>query len=181
MAKPGFAIWLTGLPASGKSSLAQEIQRLLDKGGIRTIILDSDDLRQILTAEPTYEPGERDWFYSVIVYLAAWLTEAGINVLIAATANRHAYRDQARERIARFAEVFVDCPLPICRDRDPKGIYALADQGQASNVPGIDAPYELPLNPEAAVNTGRLSPAAAARSVLEQLGEFVNGHSPLRG
>lgn len=168
--QPGFAIWLTGLPAAGKSSLARAMHQQLRAQGIQTVIVDSDALRQILTPDPNYSEAERDWFYQVLADLAAWLVAAGLNVLLAATAHRQAYRARARAEIDRFAEVYVHCDLALCRERDPKGIYALADAGQAASVPGVGVAYEPPLQPEATVDTGILRPEPAAAAVLAQLG-----------
>jgi adenylylsulfate kinase len=167
--KPGFAVWLTGPPASGKSTLALELQRLLAGRGLHAVVLDSDDLRRMLTPRPTYTDAERDWFYAVVAGLAAWLTGSGVNVLIAATGHKRAYRQRAREQIQRLAEVYVQCAPDICRQRDPKGLYAFAQAGRAPRVPGLGVDYEAPLNPVAVVDTGRLSPAAAAAAVLAEL------------
>ena len=166
---PGFVIWFTGLPASGKTTLARSTQKLLAEGGVHAVLVDSDDWRPILTPRPEYTEAERDWFYSVIAYLAVWLANNGMNVMVAATANRHLYRDQARQQIERFAEVYVDCPLAVCRQRDPKGIYTLAQAGKADSVPGVGTAYEAPLAPEAVVDTSNNTPADAAESVLRQL------------
>lgn len=169
--KPGFAIWFTGLPASGKSSLARETKRLLRERGIPVQILDSDELRKVLTPEPDYSQQERDWFYDVLVYLAGLLTDNGANVLIAATASRQSYRRAARARLARFAEVYMDCPPQACQQRDPKGLWAKAAAGEIANFPGVDAPYEIPLNPEVRVDAENTPPAQGARRVLNQLEE----------
>lgn len=169
----GFVLWLTGLPASGKSSLARELRRLLAERGIRAVILDSDELRSVLTPRPMYTEDEREWFYGVIAYLGAWLAKSGVNVLIAATAHRRFYRDRAREQIERFAEVYVHCPLEVCRRRDRKGIYALAYAGRAPTVPGVGVAYEPPLNPEAVVDTAGLGPVEASIAVLSQIEEIV--------
>lgn len=166
---PGFVIWFTGLPASGKTTLARSVQELLAERDIHSLLVDSDDWRAILTPQPQYSEAERAWFYEVIAYLATWLANNGINVLIAATANRRLYRDRVRQQVKRFAEVYVDCPLAVCRERDPKGIYALAQEGRAENVPGIGTAYEAPLAPEAVVDTSNTSPAEAAESVAGQL------------
>ncbi|HMN29615.1 MAG TPA: adenylyl-sulfate kinase, partial [Caldilineaceae bacterium] len=144
---PGFAIWLTGLPASGKTTLARALQEQLARQSIDTVILDSDELRRILTPQPTYRADERDWFYAVLAGLAGWLTGSGINVLIAATANRRTYRQAARAAIKRFAEIYVTCALETCQQRDRKGIYAAANAGQADHVPGLGSAYEPPLQP----------------------------------
>lgn len=166
----GFAVWLTGLPASGKTSLAYAMQAaLLEQGNIQAVVLDSDELRAVLTPKPTYSTAERDWFYGVMTYLAVWLARDGINVLIAATANRRCYRDEARHQIARFAEVHVVCSLAECQARDPKGIYRRAQAGEATSVPGIGADYEEPLRAETAVDTTAMLPEEAAVFVIAQL------------
>jgi adenylylsulfate kinase len=166
---PGFAVWLTGLPASGKTTVAHELRRLLAERGLPAVLIDSDDLRRILTPQPAYTDAERDWFYGVIIYLAAWLARSGVNVLMAATAHRQAYRQLAREQIERFVEVYVRCPIEVCRRRDPKGIYRLAQQGQAGSVPGVGVTYEPPAHPDVVVDTDRLSAAEAADTILAQL------------
>lgn len=172
MAQPsldGFVIWFTGLPASGKTTLAHLVKEQLAERRIHAIVLDSDDLRAVLTPEPAYTEQERDWFYNVIAYLAAFLSANGVNVLVAATAHRRRYRDRAREQIGRFAEVFVRCSLETCKERDPKGIYTLAEAGQAESVPGVGADYESPIRPAAVIDTTNTNPLEAARSVLAQL------------
>jgi len=167
--RPGFAIWLTGLPSSGKTTLAHALSRLLAEREIAVQILDSDDLRRRLTPKPTYLPEERDWFYNVIAFLAELLTANGVNVLVAATASKRAYRQAARERIARFAEVYVDCPPEVCRARDPKGLWGRADRGEITGLPGAGASYEPPEMPEVRVDTARYPVEESARQVLRQL------------
>jgi adenylylsulfate kinase len=167
--KSGFAVWLTGRPASGKSALAAELKRLLDEQGVAAQLLDSDELRKHLTPRPTYTAEERQWFYGMIVFLAELLTGNGVNVLIAATAARREYRDGARRRIDRFAEVHVDCPVALCRQRDPKGLWRLLDRGEIRGLPGADLPYEAPAAPEFTVDTSQLTIAEAGRRLLEGL------------
>lgn len=166
---PGLAIWLTGLPSSGKTTLALALRPLLAARGVTTQLLDSDELRRILTPRPRYTNEERDWFYAVLVWLAALLTDNGVNVLIAATAARRAYRDAARSRITRFAEVHVDCAAEVCRARDPKGLWRRAQAGQIAALPGAGAAYEPPPAPEARVNSAALSVEEAARWILDSL------------
>ena len=169
--QPGFTIWLTGLPSSGKTTVAHALSRLLSERGIAVQELDSDDLRRKLTPDPTYSPEERDWFYDVVTFLAGLLTDNGVNVLIAATASRRAYRQAARDRIARFAEVYVDCSPEVCRARDPKGLWKRADKGEITTLPGAGVPYEPPQSPEVRVDAARLSVEEAARYVLARLDE----------
>lgn len=171
---PGFALWLTGRPASGKTTLAYEIRRKLNAAGIHCVIIDSDELRRVLTPEPSYSPEERDWFYGTVGHLAKWLADSGVNVLIAATANRRAYRDAARARISRFAEVHVRCALNECRRRDPKGLYAKSAANEIAGLPGIGSEFEEPINPEVVVDTDRLTREQSADFVLGSLKEFFS-------
>lgn len=166
---PGFTIWLTGLPSSGKTTVAHALSDLLAERDISIQLLDSDELRTRLTPNPTYFPEERDWFYEMITFLAELLTVNGVNCLIAATASRRAYREAARKRIHRFAEVYVDCPLDACRGRDAKGLWKRAQQGEITSLPGMNAPYEPPQAPDVRVDTERLSAKAAAQRILAHL------------
>jgi len=165
----GFAIWLTGLPSSGKSTVAHALEILLSERGLPVQILDSDDLRRILTPEPTYSSQERDWFYGVLTFLAALLTDNGVNVLIAATAPKRIYRHGARSQISRFAEVYVECPLEVCQSRDSKGLWERAEQGQIDSLPGAGVTYEEPLSPEVTIDTTTFSPDAAAPRIVHEL------------
>jgi adenylylsulfate kinase len=166
----GWAIWLTGLPASGKTALAQALRRKLHEYGVAATVLDSDELRRVMTPHASYAPAERDWFYGQLVELADTLTCAGEQVIIAATGSRRCYRAAARARLApHFAEIWLRCPADICRSRDQKGLYQRADAGLLSNLPGADAPYEPPEAPEVVVDTDQQTPAAAADLVLAAL------------
>lgn len=165
----GFALWFTGLPSSGKSTVAQAVAERLADEETAVQLLDSDEMRRVLTPEPTYSAEERDWFYEVVVYIARLLVENGVNVMIAATGARRRYREAARARLLRFAEVYVACPVEVCRERDPKGLWAKVDQGLITGLPGADAPYEPPAAPEVRVNTEELTVAEAATQVLIQL------------
>jgi adenylylsulfate kinase len=167
--RPGFAIWLTGLPSSGKTSLAHALSRLLARQGWRVQILDSDTLRHRLTPHPTYGSEERDWFYSVVAFLAGLLTDNGVNVILSATAPRRLYRAQARSRINRFAEVYLDCPPEVCQQRDSKGLWERALKGEITTLPGVGVPYEPPETPEVRVDTACLSAEDAASQVLREL------------
>ncbi len=167
--EPGFAVWLTGLPASGKSTIARELAAELASRGVRVHVLVSDAVRREITPKATYGEAERDMFYATLAYLARILAEHGIPVLVDATANRRAYRDRARSEIPRFLEVHVRCPLPVCRARDPKGIYRRGAEGTAPNVPGLSAPYEPPLRPEVTVDGDRDAPVESARRIVEAL------------
>ncbi len=178
--EPAFAVWLTGLPASGKSTIARELVSLLAGRGVRPRVLESDVVRREITPNATYGTSERDIFYAALGYMARLLTEHGVPVIVDATANRRAYRDRARVEIPRFVEVHVRCPLAVCRSRDPKKIYSRGANGSAPNVPGLSAPYEAPLSPEVTVDGDRDAPADSARKIVETL-EAMGFLPPAKG
>lgn len=164
-----FAVWLTGLPASGKSAIARALLQELHARGIDCAVLESDALRALITPWPRYDEAERALFYAAMAQLGTFLVQRGLPVVFDATANRRNYRDAARQGIARFAEVFVDCPLEVCQARDPKGLYRRAREGQSSTLPGAQADYERPLQPELVVHADRSSPAECARAIATLL------------
>jgi adenylylsulfate kinase len=157
-----FAVWLTGLSGSGKSAIARQLLALLHARGLDAAVLESDVLRTQLTPFARYEARERDFFYAALAQLGAYVAGQGRPVLFDATANLRAYRDAARRRIARFAEVFVDTPLEVCAARDPKGLYRAAREGKSATLPGAQVPYEPPAAPEVVVHGDRGTPAEAA-------------------
>ncbi len=165
----GFAVWLTGLPSSGKSTVAGNLERELVARGVNVAVLESDALRKILTPNPGYGDAERDAFYAGVAYIGRLLVAHGVSVIFDATANRRAYRDRARREISRFLEVHVDCTLAVCEARDPKGIYRRAREGKALNVPGVQAAYEPPLDPDLVVRGETEDPAEAARRIVALL------------
>jgi len=182
--EPAFAVWLTGLPASGKSTVARALAAELAGKGIQAAVLESDAVRREITPQPRYDDAERDAFYATVAYIAGVLVRHGVPVIVDATANRRSYRDRARAAIPRFLEVHVRCPLAVCQARDPKGIYRRGAEGTARNVPGISAPYEPPERPEVVVDGERDDPAVAARrivSALERKGFLPRGPGDAAG
>ncbi len=168
----GFAVWITGIPASGKSSITGELAERLRSAGTPVMVLESDGMRAILTPEATYSLEERDRFYRTLVQIGEAVTRNGVSVIFDATANRRVYRDQARSRIAKFVEVYVRCPLDVCRERDPKGIYKRAATGQTATVPGMQTAYEEPVRPEITLD-GRERPGDNAGLILEKLKQLL--------
>lgn len=168
----GFAIWITGLPASGKTALAVAIIHRLDEWyGIKVVHLESDTLRKVLTPEPIYSHEERDWFYGVMTFIGQMLTTHGISVIFDATGNKREHRDKARTSINKFMEVYVKCPLQTCMVRNSKGIYRMAQMGKATTVPGLQDLYEEPDSPEAVIESEKLSPEDGAEHVIEKMKE----------
>ncbi len=164
-----FAVWLTGLPASGKSTIAAELVKQLEGCGVRPAVLESDALRSVLTPRATYSDQERDEFYGAVVYIGQLLVNHGVPVIFDATANRRAYRQNARSQIKRFTEVYVASPLAVCMQRDPKGIYRRGRKNSTQHVPGLNAEYEPPEHAELTVHAVDQDPQDAAARIVWQL------------
>jgi adenylylsulfate kinase len=180
-----WAIWITGLPGSGKSVLARALAAELHRRGQAAVVLELDAIRKILTPAPTYSDVERDRVYRALVYMAGRLTEAGVPVVIDATAHRRWWRDLARTVIPRFAEVQLTCPIEVCRRREqsraaghaPHGIYAAAGRPGAT-VPGVDVPYEPPLDPEVTVDTADEAVTAAVPRLVSLAFDLARSAPP---
>jgi adenylylsulfate kinase len=171
----GAVVWLTGLPASGKSTLAERIRERLLELGVAAVLLDSDALRPVLAPDLDYRSAGRDEFYRRLAELAAVIARQDVVVVVAATAPSRAQRARARALAPRFVEVFLDVPLDECAARDPKGLYARAKSGDAPDLPGAGAPYEPPPDPDVVAAGGqdddaidavilRLGPTGPARA-----------------
>ncbi len=176
--RKGWAVWITGLPGSGKSVIAKEVHQKLSKLGVKSRIFSSDELRKRITPKPTYTEEERDFVYETLASTAKKLTDEGINLIIDATGNRRRYRDRCREMISRFAEIYLKCPLELCIEREkrriefshaPKRIYEKAFAGKSLTVPGVQVPYEEPVDAELTVDTETLSPQESAEKIVNEL------------
>jgi len=157
-------VWFTGLPSSGKSTLARGVQDRLAANGRASLLLDGDELREVLGAE-AYEPEDRERFYRTLAALATLLAKQGMIVLVAATAPAREHRDRARGALSDggvFVEVWVKTPLSVCEARDPKGLYARARRGEANELPGVGVAYEPPVSPDVVAEGGFDDTAAAA-------------------
>lgn len=162
----GVVVWITGLPASGKSTFASHAARRLASSGRPVLLLDGDEVRAALDPAPGYDAGGRDAFYRTLARLAGLAARQGMVVLVAATANRRSHRAYAREVAPHLIEVFVDVPVAECMRRDQKGLYARAGGGGLETLPGVGEPYEPPVAPDLVARGGE---DAAALSKLVEL------------
>ncbi len=164
-----WVIWITGLPGSGKSTVASSVQ----EKAAGAVMLRMDEMRKIVTPTPDYSDSERDHVYRALVYTAKTLYGLGHSVIIDATGNKKEWRGLARELIPDFYEVYLMCPIGICVEREqtridthsaPEKIY---DKGRAGwPVPGINVPYEEPERPELLIDTEKESPEKAAEKII---------------
>lgn len=150
---PGFTIWLTGLSASGKSTLALHLERYLASRQREVEVLDGDVVRSYLCGDLGFSREDRNLNIKRITFVCSLLARHGVICITSAISPYREARDRARRDLNRFVEVYVRCPIEMCRVRDPKGLYALVDQGRLSNFTGVDDPYEEPLHPEIVVET----------------------------
>jgi adenylylsulfate kinase len=148
----GAVVWFTGLPSSGKSTMARTVRGILLVRGVPTCTLDSDVLRPILAPTLGYSDADRGRFYTGLAQLAAELAEQELVVLVPATAHLREYRRTARELAPRFIEVWLATPLAECRRRDAKGLYAAA--GATGDLPGVHVSYEPPEQAEVSARDG---------------------------
>lgn len=154
----GVTIWLTGLSAAGKSTLAVAVEDRLHQRGYRTYILDGDNIRHGLNNNLGFSPEDRSENIRRVGEVAKLFTDCGIITLIAFISPYRDDRNLVRALFhpGDFLEVFVDCPLTVCEQRDPKGIYKKARNGEIPNFTGISAPYEIPRNPELHIDTSSM-------------------------
>jgi len=151
----GCVVWITGLPASGKTTLANAVAAAIRRSGAAALVLDGDEVRAAMHPPLGYGDEDRDQFYRTLSELAALAASQGLIVLVAATANRRVHRDWARELAPAFVEVLVDVPAEECARRDQKGLYAMAREGRAPTLPGPGAKYEPPRKPDVVARGGQ--------------------------
>jgi len=164
-------VWLTGLSGSGKSTIAVDLEKRLWERGIRSYILDGDNIRHGLNKNLGFSPADRTENIRRIGEVAKLFTEAGVVALTAFISPYRADRDQVRVLMAAgdFVEVHVDCPVEVCEQRDVKGLYKKARAGEIKEFTGISAPYEAPTKPELTLNTAGQSVEASANQILAYL------------
>ena len=168
--KPG-VLWFTGLSGSGKSTIANVVERRLHALGARTYLLDGDNVRHGLSKDLGFTAADRVENIRRIGEVAKLMVDAGLIVLTAFISPFRSERELARGMVedGEFVEIFVDTPLAVVEQRDPKGLYRKARRGELKNFTGIDSPYEAPESPELRIDTMHVDPEQAADAIVEQL------------
>ena len=172
MANVGFTIWFTGLSGAGKSTLSAILQQRLVAYGRNVEILDGDVVRTHLSKGLGFSKEDRDTNIKRIAFVCGLLTRNGVANISAAIAPYREARAWARNEIGNFVEVYVKCPLEVCRERDVKGLYRLADEGKLKGFTGVDDPYEEPEQPELVVETHKETPELSVQRILFRLEEL---------
>lgn len=183
MEQHGFTLWFTGLSGAGKSTLANLVAERLQEMGRNVELLDGDEVRKNLSSGLGFSKADRDANIRRIAYVAKLLSRNGAVAITAAISPYREIRDEARAEIKNFVEVYVDCPLEICEQRDVKGLYKRARSGEIQQFTGISDPYEPPLNPEVVVHTNVETPEQDADKIIGRLAElgYLPGEPVLAG
>ena len=164
-------LWLTGLPSSGKSTIAYTVEHALVKRGRLAYVLDGDNIRFGLNKNLGFSAGDRAENIRRIGEVGKLFVDGGYITLASFVSPYHEDRDGVRELMANgdFVEIFVDTPVEICEERDPKGLYKKARAGEIPNFTGVSDPYEAPENPEMVIKTAEGTPEEAAAQILAML------------
>jgi adenylyl-sulfate kinase len=168
----GATIWFTGLPSSGKSTIARVVfQRLIDRG-LAVELLDGAEVRESLSRGLSFSKEDREEHIRRIGYVAKLLSRNGVIAICAAVSPYRATRDEVRRNTKRFVEVYVECPVEVAEQRDTDGWYARARRGEVEEFTGVNAPYEPPLSPEVHVRSDLETVDEAATKVIVRLEEL---------
>ncbi len=172
MANVGFTIWFTGLSGSGKSTLSEILEQRLQAHGHKVEIMDGDIVRTHLSKGLGFSREDRDTNIKRIAFVCNLLSRNGVICISAAIAPYREAREWAREHIGNFVEIYVKCPLDVCRARDVKGLYKLVDEGKIKNFTGVDDPYEEPEHPELVVETDKETIEESISRIFAKLEEL---------
>jgi adenylylsulfate kinase len=168
----GFTIWFTGLSGSGKSTLSDIIEQRLKEHGRNVEVLDGDIVRTHLSKGLGFSREDRDTNIKRIAFVCGLLTRNGVVCISAAIAPYSEAREWARKEIGSFVEVYVKCPLSVCRERDVKGLYKLVDEGKIKNFTGVDDPYEEPEHPDLVIETDKETIEESVARIFAKLEEL---------
>lgn len=168
----GYAVWFTGLPGAGKSTLAESLADLLRRQGLRVEVLDGDLIREGLSKDLGFSKEDRDTNVRRIGFVCELLTRNGVVAIVAVVSPYREVREEVRAMTGNFVEVFVKCPIEVLVKRDVKGMYQKALMGEIQNFTGISDPYEEPLNPEVTVETDKETVAVSLVKVVAKLEEL---------
>jgi adenylylsulfate kinase len=165
----GVTVWFTGLSGAGKSTITSGVVQALQARGCDLEVMDGDEVRQNLTKGLGFSKADRDANIRRIGYVAHLLTRHGVIVLVPVISPYREIRDEMRQKIGDFVEVFVNAPLAVCEQRDVKGLYKKARAGEIKQFTGIDDPYEPPLNPEVECRTDLETLEESVQKVIDCL------------
>ena len=178
MGERGFTIWFTGLSGAGKTTVAEKLYQELRDRGLKVEMLDGDVVRTNLSKGLGFSKEDRDTNIRRIGFVCHLLSRNGVIAIASAISPYRAIRDELRELIGDFVEVFAKCPLDVLEERDVKGLYAKASRGEIKNFTGVSDPYEEPLNAEVVFESDKETVEESLAKVVNKL-EELNYLAPL--
>ena len=162
--------WIEGLPCSGKTTLSRSVADRLRAGGQKVEILDGDEVRHMFSPELGFSRKDREFHARRVSYVARMLARNDVAVIVAMITPYETSRQAARATVGnRFTEIWLQCPVEVCRQRDAKGLYRGSAAPPGTKVTGVDDPFEEPLNPDLAVDTAAHSVAESTQRILDHL------------
>ena len=167
----GFVVWLTGLPCSGKTTIARLLEKEIRRRGRRVEVMDGDEVRTNLSADLGFSKEDRRRHAARVAFVSRLLSRNGVGVIVALISPYRAFRQHVRETVTNFVEVFVSCPVEACMERDVKGMYKKALAGEIKDFTGVDDPYEEPENPEILIDSVSEEPEESAARIIGWLEE----------
>ncbi len=165
----GFCVWITGLPGSGKTTIANGLKPMLKARGLGVEVFDGDWVRRELSPDLGFSKEDRELHNKRVIHMSKLLVKHGVAVVVCLISPYREIRRYAREQIGSFIEVWAKADIEICKERDPKGLYAKALRGEIQDMTGIQHPYEEPENPEVIIDTERQMPRESAETIMEVL------------
>ncbi|EPZ42728.1 adenylyl-sulfate kinase [Alicyclobacillus acidoterrestris] len=164
-------VWLTGLSGSGKTTIAYALHDALHKRGVVSFVIDGDKVRKGLNSDLGFSPADRQENVRRIGALAKLLMDDGVLPIVASISPQREDRDRVRRQIGedKFIEVYVNCPIEVCEQRDPKGLYKKVRMGEIQQFTGIHQTYEAPLHPDLVIKSDQVSVDEAVQSILPRL------------
>jgi adenylylsulfate kinase len=170
--RPGFVVWLTGLPGSGKTTIAIELEPELRKLGRPVEVLDGDEIRQNLSRGLGFSREDRETHLKRVTYVAKLLSRCGVGVIAAFISPYRSIREYARKETTNFVEVYVKCSVETCARRDPKGLYKKASSGEIVDLTGPQDVYEEPTEPDLLLDTEKLTVRECVDAIKRKLDEM---------
>jgi adenylylsulfate kinase len=165
----GFTAWFTGLPCCGKTTIADKVAEILKEKGYKVERLDGDTVREGLTSDLGFSKKDRDENIKRVTFVAKLLTRNGVAVLATFVSPYKEMRKKARKEIGNFIEIYVKCPLEVCKKRDVKGMYKKAIAGEIKDFTGVDDPYEEPEKPDLILESDKETVDESIEKVLKKL------------